>query len=209
MQLKILAVLGLSLSSLAVANDTTVEFGKITSGNAGMKVTVLSSQRNDDGEGRFPGFAVVTKSDSVSLDLVNLAALARPQTGLHMETTSAVTDGFADTDILSGDWTPPNVIPSLGASNSSECAVSWSDAVGILPEPDGIFSFFDGYYCTTSSSTCTPSTQFSRYFGTGGPNTVSDGLRICYNGGLYGYSNNSVNYSMDGETAVNCTNICS
>lgn len=92
----------------------------------------------------------------------------------------------------------------------TECAVTWADAIGNLPQPDGIDAFFDGYYCMTSEATCTPGTMFSRYFGSGGPDWVPDGERICYNAGTYGYYNSGtgIGYSLQGETNVTCTNIC-
>ncbi len=210
MKLTVFAIIGLGLSSLGVADDTTVEFGKITSGAAGTKLTTISSQNNDDGQGRFHGFAVVEKSDSMRLDLVKVAAIARPEVSVKLETTEAISGGFADSNVVSGTWQRPNVIPTVGASNSTECSVSWTDAIGALPQPDGIDAFFDGYYCMTSGASCTPGTMFSRYFGSGGPSSVPDGERICYNAGTYGYYNSGsgTEYSLQGETNVTCTNIC-
>ncbi len=209
MILNLFFLLGMFFSLQGTADDTTLEFGKITSGAAGLSLTSISSKNTDDGEGRFHGFALVNKSGAMSLDLLKVAALKRPEGGTQMETTQAISGGIASANVVSGSWTRPNVIPTVGTSDTIECAVSWADAIGSLPQPDGVYSFFDGYYCMTSGASCTPTSQFSRYFGSGGPESVPDGERICYNAGLYGYNNSGVEYSLDGESSITCTNICS
>lgn len=207
---RFLALVSMFLGSYAAADDTTIEFTKIDSGAAGTELTSISSQSNDDGVGRYHGFAVVNRSGALSLDLVKVAGMTRPEPSLKIETTGAISSGVADANIVSGTWTRPNVVPTLGSSNATECAVTWADAIGNLPQPDGIDAFFDGYYCMTSGATCTPGTQFSRYYGSGGPDWVPDGERICYNAGTYGYYNSGtgIGYNLQGETNVTCTNIC-
>jgi len=191
-------------------DDTNITFGKISSGASGLKVTSVASQNNADSEGRFGGFALVEGSDAMRLDAVKLSAVARPQGGTKLSTTTAISNGSASADVVSGAWTRPQVVPTLGAFSGGSCPISWTDAIGVLPEPDGVYAFLDAYYCMTSSTTCSPSAQFSRYYGAGGPDWVYSGERVCATTGIYGYDNYyGTAYSLEGDTNVICTGICS
>jgi|GEM_PF-3805646 len=208
-----LALIGLFLSADGFAADTQVTFGKISSGASGLGVTSIKSNGTDDGNGRYEGFAIVNKSDGIRLDSVKLSAQARPEVGVNFSTTTAISGGVANANVAVGGWKRPNVLPTVGASDTYQCAVSWADDIGTLPTPTGVYTFFDARYCMTNTASCTPTTTFSRYYGAGGPEWVYDGQRLCYNSDNYTHDPDPYTSGdeviLDGESSVTCTNICS